>query len=69
MSKKLRGNLLLLLTALIWGSAFVAQSAGMEYVQPFTYNGIRTILGGLALLPVVVLTRRAAPGRRGAEGH
>ncbi len=41
MSKKLRGNLLLLLTALIWGSAFVAQSAGMDYVQPFTYNGIR----------------------------
>ena len=61
MSKKLRGNLLLLLTALIWGSAFVAQSAGMEYVQPFTYNGIRTILGGLALLPVVVLTRRLRP--------
>ena len=61
MSKKLRGNLLLLLTALIWGSAFVAQSAGMEYVQPFTYNGIRTILGGLALLPVVLLTRRLRP--------
>ena len=61
MSKKLRGNLLLLLTALIWGSAFVAQSAGMDYVQPFTYNGIRTVLGGLVLLPVVVLTRRLRP--------
>lgn len=61
MSKKLRGNLLLLLTALIWGSAFVAQSAGMDYVQPFTYNGIRTVLGGLVLLPVAVLTRRLRP--------
>ena len=61
MSKKLRGNLLLLLTALIWGSAFVAQSAGMDYVQPFTYNGIRTVLGGLVLLPVVLLSRRLRP--------
>lgn len=61
MSKKTRGNLLLLLTAVIWGSAFVAQSAGMEYVQPFTYNGIRTVLGGLVLIPVVLLTRKLRP--------
>ena len=56
MSKKMRGNLLLLLTAVIWGSSFVAQSAGMEYVQPFTNNGIRTVLGGLVLIPVVLLS-------------
>ncbi|MBR5536344.1 MAG: DMT family transporter [Clostridia bacterium] len=55
MSKKMRGNLMLLLTALIWGTAFVAQSAGMEHVQPFTYNGIRTLIGGLVLIPVIVL--------------
>lgn len=61
MSKKMRGNLLLLLTAVIWGSAFVAQSAGMDYVQPFTYNGIRTVLGGLVLIPVVLLSRRLTP--------
>ena len=54
MSKKMRGNLMLLLTALIWGVAFVAQSAGMEYVEPFTYNGIRTMIGGLVLIPVIL---------------
>ena len=36
MSKKARGNILLLLTAVIWGAAFVAQSEGMKYVGPFT---------------------------------
>ncbi len=51
----LRGNLLLVLTAVIWGSAFVAQSAGMEYVQPFTFNGVRSLLGGLFLIPVAFL--------------
>lgn len=50
MTKRLRGNLLLLLTALIWGVAFVAQSEGMKYVGPFTFTGIRSYLGGIALL-------------------
>ena len=35
--EKAKGNLLLLLTALIWGSAFVAQSVGMDYIGPFTF--------------------------------
>lgn len=61
MSKKMRGNLMLLLTALIWGTAFVAQSAGMEHVQPFTYNGIRTLIGGLVLIPVILLFDRLKP--------
>ena len=51
----LRQSLLLFLTAVIWGVAFVAQSAGMAYVGPFTYNGVRSILGGLVLLPCIVL--------------
>ena len=61
MSKKMRGNLILLLTALIWGTAFVAQSAGMEHVQPFTYNGVRTLIGGLVLIPVIFLFDRLKP--------
>lgn len=61
MSKKMRGNLMLLLTALIWGTAFVAQSAGMDHVQPFTYNGIRTLIGGLVLIPVIVFFDRIKP--------
>ena len=61
MSKKMRGNLMLLLTALIWGTAFVAQSAGMDHVQPFTYNGIRTLIGGIVLIPVILLFDRLKP--------
>ena len=61
MSKKMRGNLILLLTALIWCTAFVAQSAGMEHVQPFTYNGVRTLIGGLVLIPVIFLFDRLKP--------
>lgn len=55
MSKKLKGNLILLLTALIWGVAFVAQSDGMNYVGPFTYGASRYLIGGVALIPVIAL--------------
>lgn len=61
MSRKMRGNLMLLITALIWGTAFVAQSAGMEYVEPFTYNGVRTLIGGIVLIPVIALFDRIRP--------
>lgn len=47
--------MLLFLAALIWGVAFVAQSMGMEYVGPFTFNGCRFLLGGLVLTPVTLL--------------
>jgi drug/metabolite transporter (DMT)-like permease len=53
MSKKMQSNILLLLTAIIWGSAFVAQKNGMDHVEPFTFNGIRTFIGGLVLIPVI----------------
>lgn len=53
MSKKIRSNLLLLLTAFVWGTSFVAQKSGMDYIEPFTYNGIRTFIGGLVLIPVI----------------
>ena len=55
---QLRNSLLLLLTATIWGVAFVAQSVGMDYVQPFTFNGIRSIIGGLVLVPCIFLLNR-----------
>ncbi|MGE5389603.1 MAG: DMT family transporter [Deltaproteobacteria bacterium] len=47
------GNLLMLLAAAIWGFAFVAQRVGMDYVGPFTYTGVRFLLGGLSLLPLI----------------
>lgn len=53
--KQLRANLLLLLTAMIWGAAFVAQSVSMDYVGPFTFLCTRSILGGVVLLPVIAV--------------
>ena len=44
-----------MLTALIWGAAFVAQSAGVEQNGPFTFNTIRMILGGIVLIPCIAL--------------
>ena len=55
MSQKMKGNLMLLLTALIWGTAFVAQSTGMDHVGPFTYNGIRNLIAGFVLIPVIMV--------------
>ena len=48
-----KNSLLLLLTAVIWGIAFVAQSVGMDYVGPFTFNGVRSLIGAAVLLPVI----------------
>ena len=53
--EKLKGNLLLLLTALIWGSAFVAQSVGMDYIGPFTFNAARNLIAVFVLIPVVLV--------------
>ncbi|HHD63074.1 MAG TPA: DMT family transporter [Desulfobulbaceae bacterium] len=52
-------DLLLLLTALIWGFGFVAQRAGMEYIGPYTFNGIRFLLGGFCLLPLALRSDRS----------
>ncbi len=50
-----RQSLLLLLTATIWGTAFVAQSVGMEYIGPFTFNAVRCIIGAGVLVPCIAL--------------
>lgn len=71
MKQQYKGNLLLLLTAIIWGSALVAQSVSMDLVGPFTFQCMRSILGTLALLPVAAVFRdkqnprlRTPAGRR-----
>jgi drug/metabolite transporter (DMT)-like permease len=53
-----KADLLLLLTAAIWGLAFVAQRVGMDYVGPFTYNAVRFAVGSLSLLPLILLSRK-----------
>ena len=46
---------MLILTAFIWGTAFVAQSMGMDYLEPITFNGVRSLIGGAALIPCIWL--------------
>lgn len=58
---QLRQSAILLLTALIWGAAFVAQSVGMDYIGPYTLIAIRFLLGAFTLLPVIVLQNRMIP--------
>lgn len=58
MKQQIKSSLILLLTATIWGVAFVAQSVGMEYIGPFTFNAIRCVLGGLVLIPVILVLRK-----------
>ena len=60
-AKNLRGPLLLLITAAIWGSTFVAQNDAMNSIGPCTFNAIRTFLGGLVLLPVLWIMKKRRP--------
>ena len=55
MKRTIQGCLILLLTTVIWGCAFVAQSVGMDHIGPFTFQAVRCLLGVLALLPVIFL--------------
>ncbi len=52
---KLKGNMILLLTAFIWGTSFIAQSKGVEDITPLAFNGIRSLLGAVVLLPVIAV--------------
>ncbi|MBR5239131.1 MAG: DMT family transporter [Clostridia bacterium] len=56
---KLKGNLILLLTAFIWGMSFIAQSVGVEEISSFSFIGIRSTLGGIVLLPVIFCLDRS----------
>ncbi len=56
----LKSFVLLFLAALIWGFAFVAQKTGMHYVGPFTFNGIRFIMGSITLLPLLIFLKRTS---------
>ncbi len=56
----MKADLLLLITAAIWGFAFVAQRVGMSHMGPFTFNGIRFSLGALSLVPFLIWGRKKA---------
>lgn len=63
-SRKLTHSLLLLLTALIWGIAFVAQSEGGDAIGPYSFNCIRSIMGGLVLVPVIKILDKTGISNR-----
>lgn len=56
----MRNSLLLFFTACIWGMAFVSQSKGMDYMHPFTFNGVRSLIGAFVLLVYIIVTRKLA---------
>lgn len=56
-TRHLKSDLLFLLSATIWGFAFVAQRMGMDHVGPFTFNGIRFLLGAMVLVPLIYRNR------------
>ena len=53
-----RADALMLLTAMIWGSTFVAQRLGMDHIGPFLYTGLRFLVGALTVLPLIWLLRK-----------
>ncbi len=57
-SNTLKNDFLLLLTAIIWGFSFTAQRAGMEFIGPFTFNGIRFLIGAVSILPIILLEKK-----------
>lgn len=68
MNQRMKSNLMLVVTALIWGSAFVAQSVGMDYLGPFTFNSVRCFLGGFILLPVIwIFDRQKAAAKSNTD--
>lgn len=54
MKKTIKGEYLLLLTAMIWGMGFISQKLGMEYNGPLTFSGVRLLVGSLVLIPVFI---------------
>ena len=61
---KIRDTIFLFLTAMIWGAAFVAQSISMDYIGPFTFICLRSVIGGLFLIPVIMVIDNIRKKRR-----
>jgi drug/metabolite transporter (DMT)-like permease len=68
MNKRLAANMLLLLTAAIWGFAFVAQRVGSQFVGAFTFNGVRFALGAISLIPLIIYFDKRKKKDNNTEG-
>jgi drug/metabolite transporter (DMT)-like permease len=65
--KQLKGDLILLITAIIWGTSFVAQKLGMNFIQPFTFGASRFLLGAVVLIPVILIFDSLSKRKENAE--
>jgi len=68
MKKQIRGSLILLLGAMIWGAAFVGQDEGMKYFGPFTFNALRMILAAIALIPAAFVSVKLTGNKDAMHG-
>lgn len=68
-NKRVRANMLLLVTAAIWGFAFVAQRVGSKYVGPFTFNGVRFALGSISLIPLIIYFDKKKQNENNSENN
>ncbi len=60
-TKSIQANILLLITAVIWGGGFVAQRLGMQQIGPYIFNGFRFLIGALTLVPIILFRKRKQP--------
>ena len=65
----MRSNMMLLMAAAIWGLGFVAQRLGMDYMGPYTFNGLRFLLGALSLLPLLWWLKSRQPIQQSGEDN
>ena len=55
MKSNTKGSLILLLTTVLWGFTFVAQDLAMEVIKPYTFQAVRSLIGSLVLVPVILI--------------
>jgi len=60
MKKQIKSSLCIIIATIIWGSAFVAQSIGMDHIGPFTFQAVRCLLGALILLPIIAISDKVS---------
>ena len=65
--EKIKCSLLLFLAALIWGTSFVTQSKGMDYMGPFTFNGARSVMAAVVLFPLAMMRRKKSMAKGSTE--
>ena len=64
-NKSVQANLILLITAVIWGGGFVAQRLGMQQMGPYIFNGFRFFIGALTLVPIILIRKQTGATQKG----